>query len=98
MDDVIYYECFSMFDKPDQSLHIISAADQCWSTVEGPLSAHRLPSVAVDNIDDTSYLNDLTIHCPTEDVYWDGFLTLNDPTLCILAHSTTTDQCCCIQH
>lgn len=31
------------------------------------------------------------VHCPTKDEYWDSFLTLDDPTLHILAHSVTVD-------
>ena len=89
MDDEIYYEYFSMFDESDQSLDIIASVNQFWLTVEGPLSAHGFLSATVDTIDDTSYINDLTVHCPIEDEYWDGFFTLDDPTLCILAHSIT---------
>lgn len=33
----------------------------------------------------------VTVHCPIEAEYWDGFLTLDELTLCVLAHSITVD-------
>merc|ERR1712214_117812 len=90
-DDELYYECFSMYDEPDQSLDIIQAADQFWSTVEGPLLAHELSSPIVDTVKDTSFLDDLNAPCLIESEYWDDFITLDDPFLHILAHSVTAD-------
>ena len=72
-------------------LDIIANADQFWSTIEGAPSVHGISIIHVNTVDDSDYLNDLTVPRPTEPKYWDGYFKLDDPTLHILYRSVLDD-------
>ena len=91
LDGELYYDTFPMFEDIDTSLDIIHDTVEFWNTVEGAPSLHGCSATRIDTIDDTSYLNDLSAPRPTESDYWDGYFTLDDPTLRILSHAVVSD-------
>lgn len=52
-------------------LNIIANADQFWSMIQGTPSAHGISIIHVNTVEDSDYLNDLTVPRPTELEYWD---------------------------
>lgn len=71
-----------MYDNIDASLDVIAKANEYWSTVPD----HCLVYVDTNTSNNTDYLNNLSVPCFTEPKYWDGYFTLDNPTLCILTH------------
>ena len=69
-----------MYDNIDSSLDVISKVNKHWFTVPDHCPLY------VDTNNDTDYLNDLSVPCVREPKYWDGYFTLDNPTLRILTH------------
>ena len=91
LDGKLYYDAFPMDEDIDKSLDVMYEADEFWNTVQGAPLLHGCLAVAINTADDSSYLDNLLIPWPTEPEYWDGFFTLDDPTLRILSQAVISD-------
>ena len=85
LDGELYYDTYPVFEEIDKSLDIMYEPDEFWNTVEGSPSLHGCSDFRVDTVDDNSYLDDVSVACPAEPEYLDGYFTLDNPKLWILS-------------
>lgn len=80
-DGTDYYTTFPLYDGVDELIDAITDANDHLYTVPD------IYTVYGDTQENTNFLNDLSVPHIMEPEHWDGYFTLNNPTLCILVQS-----------